>query len=80
MRVPSFFWFWRREFGNKLTLRLLYFYEQAAAIRLEIRGGEWKDSFMQMDGEPWKQPMNRDYSTFVDIKRVPHQSLVVKGD
>ncbi|XP_010452685.1 PREDICTED: diacylglycerol kinase 4-like [Camelina sativa] len=53
---------------------------QAAAIRLEIRGGEWKDAFMQMDGEPWKQPMTRDYSTFVDIKRVPHQSLVVKGD
>ncbi|KAL1217506.1 Diacylglycerol kinase 4 [Cardamine amara subsp. amara] len=53
---------------------------QAAAIRLEIRGGEWKDAFMQMDGEPWKQPMTKDYSTFVDIKRVPHQSLVVKGD
>ncbi|KAL0785033.1 hypothetical protein Bca101_001278 [Brassica carinata] len=53
---------------------------QAAAIRLEIRGGEWKDAFMQMDGEPWKQPMSKDYSTFVDIKRVPHQSLVVKGD
>ncbi|KAG7613365.1 unnamed protein product [Arabidopsis thaliana] len=53
---------------------------QAAAIRLEIRGGDWKDAFMQMDGEPWKQPMTRDYSTFVDIKRVPHQSLVVKGD
>ncbi|CAH2069607.1 unnamed protein product [Thlaspi arvense] len=53
---------------------------QAAAIRLEIRGGEWKDAFMQMDGEPWKQPMNKDYATFVDIKRVPHQSLIVKGD
>jgi len=58
----------------------LGFNEQAAAIRLEIRGGDWKDAFMQMDGEPWKQPMTRDYSTFVDIKRVPHQSLVVKGD
>ncbi len=34
-----------------------YFAFQAAAIRLEIRGGEWKDAYMQMDGEPWKQPL-----------------------
>lgn len=52
---------------------------QAAAIRLEIRGGEWKDAYMQMDGEPWKQPMNTDYSTFVEIKRVPFQSLMING-
>lgn len=64
----------------KLRWLKIVYYEQAAAIRLEIRGGEWKDAFMQMDGEPWKQPMSKDYSTFVDIKRVPHQSLVVKGD
>ncbi|KAG9456020.1 hypothetical protein H6P81_000528 [Aristolochia fimbriata] len=25
---------------------------QAAAIRLEVRGDQWKDAFMQMDGEP----------------------------
>ncbi|XP_031255213.1 diacylglycerol kinase 7-like isoform X2 [Pistacia vera] len=53
---------------------------QAAAIRLEIRGGEWKDAYMQMDGEPWKQPMNTDYSTFVEIKRVPFQSLMINGE
>uniref|UniRef100_A0A2P2QM00 Diacylglycerol kinase n=1 Tax=Rhizophora mucronata TaxID=61149 RepID=A0A2P2QM00_RHIMU len=53
---------------------------QAAAIRLEIRGGEWKDAFMQMDGEPWKQPMNREYSSFVEIRRVPRQSLMINGD
>ncbi|XP_021908800.1 diacylglycerol kinase 4 isoform X2 [Carica papaya] len=53
---------------------------QAAAIRLEIRGGEWKDAYMQMDGEPWKQPMNKEYSTFVEIRRVPFQSLMVNGD
>lgn len=52
---------------------------QAAAIRLEIRGGEWKDVYMQMDGEPWKQPLNKDYSTFVDIKKVPFQSIMVNG-
>ncbi|KAL9685834.1 hypothetical protein QQ045_023288 [Rhodiola kirilowii] len=53
---------------------------QAAAIRLEIRGGDWQDAFMQMDGEPWKQPLSKEYSTFVEIKRVPHHSLVVKGE
>ncbi|XP_022730720.1 diacylglycerol kinase 4-like isoform X2 [Durio zibethinus] len=53
---------------------------QASSIRLEIRGGEWKDAFMQMDGEPWKQPMSKDYSTFVEIKRVPFQSLMVSGE
>ncbi|RRT69153.1 hypothetical protein BHE74_00037701 [Ensete ventricosum] len=53
---------------------------QAAAIRLEIRGGEWKDAYMQMDGEPWKQPMNNEYSSFVEIERVPWQSLVINGE
>lgn len=53
---------------------------QAAAIRLEIRGGEWRDAYMQMDGEPWKQPMSTDYSTLVEIKRVPHQSLMISGE
>ncbi|KAF5742872.1 diacylglycerol kinase family protein [Tripterygium wilfordii] len=53
---------------------------QAAAIRLEFRGGEWKDAYMQMDGEPWKQPMNKDYSTFVEIKKVPFHSLMVNGE
>ncbi|XP_021277211.1 diacylglycerol kinase 4 isoform X2 [Herrania umbratica] len=53
---------------------------QAASIRLELRGGEWEDAFMQMDGEPWKQPMNKEYSTFVEIKRVPFQSLMISGE
>ena len=53
---------------------------QAAAIRLEIRGSEWKNAYMQMDGEPWKQPLNKDFSTFLEIKRVPFQSLMISGD
>ncbi|THG10109.1 hypothetical protein TEA_021679 [Camellia sinensis var. sinensis] len=52
---------------------------QASAIRFELRGGEWEEAYLQMDGEPWKQPMNKDYSTFVEIKRVPFQSVVVNG-
>ena len=58
----------------------MFITDRPAATRLEIRGVEWRDAFMQKDGEPWKHAMNKDYSTFVDIKRVPHQSLVVKGD
>ncbi|GLT80412.1 hypothetical protein SLA2020_518530 [Shorea laevis] len=53
---------------------------RAAAIRFEVRGGEWKDAYMQMEGEPWKQPMQKEYSTFVEIKRVPFQSLMVRGE
>ncbi|KAH6818567.1 diacylglycerol kinase 7 [Perilla frutescens var. frutescens] len=53
---------------------------QASAIRFELRGGEWKKSYLQMDGEPWKQPMNKEFSTFVEIKRVAYQSLMVRGD
>ncbi|XP_074273684.1 diacylglycerol kinase 7-like [Silene latifolia] len=53
---------------------------QAAAIRFEVRGGEWKQSYMQMDGEPWKQPLDKEYSTFVEIKRNPNQSLMIRGE
>ncbi|PKA65444.1 Diacylglycerol kinase 7 [Apostasia shenzhenica] len=52
---------------------------QAAAIRLEIRGGEWRRAYMQMDGEPWRQPLSSEYATVVDIKRVPYQSFMIAG-
>ncbi|KAH7659792.1 Diacylglycerol kinase (ATP) protein [Dioscorea alata] len=52
---------------------------QAAAIRLEIRGGESKQAYMQMDGEPWKQPIDCERLTFVDIQRVPFQSVLIGG-
>ncbi|KAH9618393.1 hypothetical protein KSS87_019926 [Heliosperma pusillum] len=53
---------------------------QAAAIRFEVRGGEWRESFMQIDGEPWKQPLDKEYSTFVEIRRVPNQSILIRGE
>ncbi|GAA0150395.1 kinase [Lithospermum erythrorhizon] len=53
---------------------------QAASIRFELRGGEWAEAYMQVDGEPWKQPISKDYSTFVEIKRVPFQSIMVQGE
>lgn len=52
---------------------------QAAAIRFELRGGAWKRGFMQMDGEPWKQPLQNEFSTFVDIERVPFRSIMING-
>jgi hypothetical protein len=58
---------------------VLLFHVQAAAIRIEIKGGYWRDAFMQMDGEPWKQPLSSEYSTFVDIKKVPYPSLIING-
>ncbi|KAK4415246.1 Diacylglycerol kinase [Sesamum alatum] len=53
---------------------------QASAIRFELRGGEWKEAYMQTDGEPWRQRMDKEYSTFVEIKRVPHQSIMVRAE
>ncbi|XP_068647957.1 diacylglycerol kinase 7-like [Aristolochia californica] len=53
---------------------------QAAGIRVEIRGDQWKDAFMQMDGEPWKQPIKNQHSTVVEIKRVPFRSLMINGE
>lgn len=56
------------------------FYEQAAAVRFELKGGEWKKAYMQMDGEPWKQPIDNDLSTFVEISKVPHYSVMISGE
>lgn len=53
---------------------------QAAAIRFEIRGGEWNEAFIQMDGEPWRQPLNTEYSSFMEIVRVPHRSVMISGE
>ncbi|URE44137.1 Diacylglycerol kinase [Musa troglodytarum] len=53
--------------------------EKAAAVKLELRGGQWNKAYMQMDGEPWKQSIEREYSTFVKIERVAFQSRMISG-
>ncbi|XP_054790889.1 diacylglycerol kinase 4-like [Prosopis cineraria] len=53
---------------------------QAAAVRLELIGGEWKNAYMQMDGEPWKQPLDKNLSTILEIKREPYQSYMIRGE
>ena len=60
------------EFPSKNTA----FY-QAAAIKFEMRGGEWDRAYVQMDGEPWKQPLIQDQSTTVEISKVPYHSLMI---
>ncbi|KAK2976408.1 hypothetical protein RJ640_030393 [Escallonia rubra] len=70
----------RMEHCTVQQLLLASCYVQAAAIRFEFRGGDWKEAFMQMDGEPWKQPMNKEYSSFVEIKRMPFQSVMINGE
>lgn len=52
---------------------------QAAAIKLELRGGRRKRAYLQMDGEPWQHPLSESDSTFIEITRVPFQSLMISG-
>ncbi|XP_039146018.1 diacylglycerol kinase 7-like [Dioscorea cayenensis subsp. rotundata] len=52
---------------------------QAAAIKLEIKGNQCQKTFMQTDGEPWKQPLDEKSSTFVMINRMPFQHLMISG-
>ncbi|KAI4982558.1 hypothetical protein ZWY2020_023050 [Hordeum vulgare] len=53
---------------------------QAAAIKFEMRGGEWDRAYVQMDGEPWKQPLIQYQSTTVEINKVPYHSRMINGD
>ncbi|XP_066332689.1 diacylglycerol kinase 7-like [Miscanthus floridulus] len=53
---------------------------QAAAIKFEMRGGEWDRAYIQMDGEPWKQPLLQEHSTIVEINKVPYHSLMINGE
>ncbi|KAL5208471.1 hypothetical protein ABZP36_032906 [Zizania latifolia] len=53
---------------------------QAAAIKFEMRGGQWNRVYAQMDGEPWKQPLVQEYSTVIEINKVPYHSLMINGE
>ena len=45
---------------------------QAVALKLELGGSQRKQAYMQMDGEPWKQPLSNIHSTVIEIARVPY--------
>lgn len=53
---------------------------QAAAFKLELRGGRRKRAYLQMDGEPWQHPLSERDSTMIEITRVPFQSLMISGE
>ncbi|KAJ7556698.1 hypothetical protein O6H91_05G094600 [Diphasiastrum complanatum] len=51
---------------------------QAEALRLELQGNNRSRIYMQMDGEPWRHPLNSDGKpTIVEINRVPVQSTML---
>lgn len=52
---------------------------QAVALKLELRGSQRKQAYMQMDGEPWKQPLSDIHSTVIEIARA-HQSLILNAN
>ncbi|URE12517.1 DAGKa [Musa troglodytarum] len=52
---------------------------QAAAVKLSLTGGALKEAYMQMDGEPWKQPISKEHPTFVIIESTPFHSRIISG-
>lgn len=53
---------------------------QAVALKLELGGSQRKQAYMQMDGEPWKQPLSNIHSTVIEIARAPYQSLILNAN
>lgn len=53
---------------------------QAEAVKLELNGRARKKAYLQMDGEPWMQPMGtpEDEPTVVLIEKLPQPSLLLK--
>ncbi|KAG0610421.1 hypothetical protein M758_7G063800 [Ceratodon purpureus] len=54
---------------------------QAEAIKLELNGKARTKAYLQMDGEPWMQPMGTPEDatpTVVMIEKLPHPSLLLK--
>ncbi|KAG6553944.1 hypothetical protein Mapa_004861 [Marchantia paleacea] len=51
---------------------------QVVAVRLEM-GGNRERAYMQMDGEPWQQPLGSadDIPAVVEIGKVPHASVML---
>lgn len=53
---------------------------QALDLKLELGGSQRKQAYMQMDGEPWKQPLSNIHSTVIEIARAPYQSLILNAN
>ncbi|GLJ11862.1 hypothetical protein SUGI_0178740 [Cryptomeria japonica] len=53
---------------------------QAAALKLELRGGKRERAYMQMDGEPWQHPLSKSHSTTIEITTAPHESIIINAN
>jgi len=53
---------------------------QAEAIKLELTGEARRKAYLQMDGEPWMQPMGepKDKPTVVIIDKLSAPSMLLK--
>ena len=53
---------------------------QACGVRLELRRAVSSAAFMQLDGEPWKQPLRDSReTTVVEISRNRNKALLLVG-
>ena len=50
-------------------------------MKFELRGSQAKQAFLQLDGEPWLQPLEdpRD-ATVVEISKIPAPSLLLAAE
>lgn len=62
-----------------LSLRSAKRLAQACAIRMELIADQRHRVYMQMDGEPWRQPLSEDEnSTAIEITQVPTHSKMLR--
>ena len=53
---------------------------QGCAIRMQLVADQRHRVYMQMDGEPWRQPISEEEnSTTIEITKIPTHSLMLKA-
>lgn len=63
-----------------LSLRSAKRLAQGCAIRMQLVADQRHRVYMQMDGEPWRQPLSEsENSTIIEITHVPTLSLMLKA-
>lgn len=55
---------------------------QANRVRFEFRRAEAEDTYMRIDGEPWKQPLPTDYddAVIVEISHLGQVKMLATND
>lgn len=63
-----------------LSLRSAKRLAQACAVQMQLIADQRHRIYMQMDGEPWRQPLSEmENSTIIEITRTPTRSLMLKA-